>query len=106
MPKESNAKNLNVFSEVIKSLTIDAVAEVEGINLLESKRSSARNSVSVYFLPNEKVAVDVFVNIDHGYTVPTAVAAAQEKVRDEIEGATKFRVQSVNVQIVSVNINQ
>lgn len=105
MAKDAKLKNIAVFSDVITALATDAVAEVDGINLLNSKRSS-RSSVSVYFLPNEKVAVDLFVSIDQGYNVPTAVANLQEMVKAEIEGATKFRVQSVNVQIVSVNIQQ
>ena len=92
MPKEMNEKNLSVFSDVIMSLASDAAAEVDGVEVLRSKDRSKRairgGGVSVYFLPNDKVAVDVYVNVNFPCRVP--------------EGATRFRVHSVNVQVVSV----
>ncbi|HIS58307.1 MAG TPA: Asp23/Gls24 family envelope stress response protein [Candidatus Limadaptatus stercoravium] len=106
MPKEMNAKNLSVFSDVIMSLASDAAAEVEGVEVLRSRDSSKRairgGGVSVYFLPNDKVAVDVFVNVNYPCRVPEAAAAVQQRVKEEIEGATRFRVHNVNVQVVSV----
>lgn len=106
MAKELNAKNMSVFSDVIMSLASDAASDVEGVEVLRSrdrsKKSIRGGGVSVYFLPNEKVAVDLFVNIVYGYRVPVAVAEVQEKVKAEIENATRFRVHNVNVQVMSV----
>ena len=107
MAKEMNAtKNLSVFSDVIMSLASDAASEVEGVEVLRSRARSKKSirggGVSVYFLSNEKVTVDVFVNVNFPCRVPEAVAAVQEKVKKEIEGATRFRVHNVNVQVVSV----
>lgn len=106
MPKEMNARNLSVFSDVIMSLASDAAAEVDGVEVLRSRDASKRairgGGVSVYFLPNEKVAVDVFVNVNYPCRIPETVAAAQQHVKEEIENATRFRVHSVNVQVVSV----
>ena len=67
-----------------------------------SKRAIRGGGVSVYFLPNDKVAVDVYVNVNFPCRVPETVAAVQQRVKEEIEGATRFRVHSVNVQVVSV----
>ena len=94
----------SVLNEVLVSLATEAAQDVEGVQLLNSKRNCG--AVSVYVLPNEKVAVDLFVSIDLGYTVPSQVATLQEKVKNQIEGATKFKVQSVNVQVVNVNVAQ
>ncbi len=94
----------SVLNEVLVSLATEAAQDVEGVHLLNSKRNCG--AVSVYVLPNEKVAVDLFVSIDLGYTVPSQVANLQEKVKNQIEGATKFKVQSVNVQVVNVNVAQ
>lgn len=106
---ESGNKNLAVFSDVITALSLDAASEVEGVEVLRSKKSSGKSirhgGASVYFLPGDRVAIDLFVNIQSGYAVPKAVAAAQEKIKSEVEGATKYRVHSVNVQVVSVNYN-
>lgn len=100
MAKEKSS----VLNEVLVSLATEAAQDVEGVHLLNSKRN--RGAVSVYFLPNEKVTVDLFVSIDLGYSVPSAVAVLQEKVKNQIEGATKFKVQSANVQVVNVNVAQ
>lgn len=97
-------KKSTVLNDVLVSLATEATQSVDGITLLNSKRN--RGAVSVYVLPNEKVAVDCFVNIDFGFRVPTQVALLQEKIKAEIEKATKFKVQSVNVQVVNVNIAQ
>ena len=48
------------------------------------------------------MAVDVFVNVNSPCRVPEAAAAVQQRVKEEIEGATRFRVHNVNVQVVSV----
>ncbi len=48
----------------------------------------------------------MFVNISQGYTVPAAVAALQENVKNQIERATKYKVHTVNVHVMSVSIEQ
>lgn len=88
MAKEMNAtKNLSVFSDVIMSLASDAASEVEGVEVLRSRARSKKSirggGVSVYFLPNEKVTVDVFVNVNFPCRVPEAVAAVQEKSKGD-----------------------
>lgn len=97
-------KKETVLNDVLVSLATEAAGEVKGVSFLNSKRN--RGAVSVYMLENEKVAVDCFVNIDIGYSVPVQVALLQEKIKMQIERATKFAVQSVNVQVVNVNIPQ
>lgn len=106
MAKESKTDNMSVFSDVIMTLASDAASEIEGVQVMrsgdQSKKPIRGGGVSVYFLPNDKVTVDLFVNINYGYRVPAAVAEVQQKVKSEIERATRFRVHSVNVQVMSV----
>ncbi len=103
---EISSRNTAVFSDVIASIASEAASTIEGIAVLrnheKSKMFTRGGGVSVYFLPNDRVSIDIYVNIGHGYNVPPTVAEVQEKVKLEVEGATKFRVHSVNVQIVSV----
>lgn len=68
-------------------------------------KAQSRRGVRVRFA-NEKVAVDLTVNIELGYNVPSTVATLQEKVKTSIEGASKFKVQSVNVQVMNVDVPQ
>lgn len=102
MAKQTYSKNLDTFGKVITSLATDAALDVEGIKLPESKKS--RGAVSVYFLPNEKVTVEFFVNIIHGYAVPVTVSSLQETVKTQIEKATKFKVHAVNVHVLNLSI--
>lgn len=104
MAKQTYSKNLATFSKVITSLATDAVAEVEGISLPDSKKS--RGAVSVYFLPNEKVTVEFFVNIEQGFAIPKTVSSLQENVKAQIERATKYKVHAVNVHVINVNMQQ
>ena len=103
MAKEMNAKNLTVFSDVIQSITSNAIADIETIEILSSSnRKNNNGGISVYFLPNDKVTIDLFIKIKQGNTVPEIMAKVQEKIKKEVEGATKYRVHSVNVQVVGV----
>lgn len=102
MANKTYSKNLDTFNKVITSLATDAVADVEGISLLGTRKS--RGAVSVYFLSNEKVSVDMFVVIAQGYAVPVTVAALQENVKYQIERATKYKVHTVNVHVMSVSM--
>ena len=104
MAKQAYSKNLDTFGKVIMSLATDAVSEVEGISLPGAKKS--RGAVSVYFLPNEKVNVEFFVNIEQGYAIPKTVSSLQENVKSQIERATKYKVHAVNVHVMNVNIDQ
>lgn len=103
MAKEMNSKNMAVFSDVIKSITSNAVSDMEAIEILCSggKRNHG-GGISVYFLPRDKVSIDLFVKIKQGNPVPAITAKVQEKIKNEVEGATKYRVHSVNVQVVGV----
>lgn len=92
--------NNGVLSDVIKSLAKDALQDVRGVSLISDKRNS--NAVSVDILPNEKVEVVARINIEYGYSVPSTVAALQEAIKKQIEGATRFVVNSVNVEVVGV----
>jgi len=103
MAKETNSKNTPVFIDVITSIAVDAASGAEGIHLLESSKS--KKTCNVYFLENDKVTLDLYVNVDFGYVVPNVVADLQDKIKTAIENTTKFIVSSINVQIMTVLLN-
>lgn len=49
MAKDSNAKNLSVFSDVIMSLASDAASDVEGVQVLRSHDPLKNQSEGVAF---------------------------------------------------------
>ncbi len=98
-----NSADLEVFSKVITALARDAAAEIVGVRLAQSKRGGA---VKVSFLPNEKVQVDIAVTVALGGSIPSKVAQLQENVKSQIEAATKFRINAVNVSVEGVDVEQ
>lgn len=105
MAKDNNKKQLSVFSDVIKSLAIDATMGVEGVVLHQNegiKKLLFGAGTSVSFLPNDKVNIDITIDILSGYTVPAVVAAVQEKIKAEVEGSTKYHIHSINITVKKV----
>ena len=105
MAKDNNKKQLSVFSDVIKSLAIDATMGVEGAVLHQNegiKKLLFGSGTSVSFLPNDKVTIDITIDIHPGYAVPAVVAAVQEKVKAEVEGSTKYHIHSINITVQKV----
>ena len=89
--KNIGKNNIEVFKDVIKSLSADAIVEIEGAALADPKRFK-KAVIEVEFLENDKVSVRLPIVIELGYTVPTIVAAVQERVKSEIEKTTRFVV--------------
>lgn len=103
--KNNVKNNILVFKSVIKSLASDAAIEIDGVTVADAKRYK-KSGIEVEFLENDKVSVSLPIVIELGYTVPKTVAAVQERVKGEIENATRFKVASVNVEVVSVSVLQ
>ena len=103
--KNDGKNNIAVFKSVIKSLANDATSSVEGVMIADAKRFK-KNGIEVEFLENDKVSVRLPIVIELGYNVPTTVAAVQERVKVEIEKTTRFRVNSIDVEVVSVSAAQ
>ena len=102
MAKKSS--DIDVFSKVISTLARDAAAEVAGVSLVKDGR--IKKALSVCFLQNEKVQVDIAVTLAFGSSIPAKVAELQEHVKREIEASTKFKVNAVNVSVEGVDIEQ
>lgn len=95
-------KDIEVFNKVITTLATEAAARVEGISLERTGRR--KEAVSVNFLENDRVQVNIVVAINGGYTVPQTVAKLQETVKTQIESTTKYKVHAVNVSVNGVRM--
>ena len=51
-----------------------------------------------------KVVVDLAVNLEYGYNIPEVTANVQERVKSAIETMTGLTVESVNIRIAGVNL--
>lgn len=99
-----SSSNLEVFSKVITTLARDAAMGASGVSLIADTRS--KKAVRVSFLPNEKVQVDIAVIASLGGSIPAKAAELQDIVKNQIESATKFKVNAVNVSVEGVDIEQ
>ena len=90
---------------ILKNIVTLAVKEIKGVASLY--KSSAKNSysgVKIEFVGN-MVVVDIAVNIYFGYSVPDTAFKIQENVKRSIETMTEYKVEAVNVSVLSVTFN-
>jgi len=50
------------------------------------------------------VSVELAVNLDYGYNIPTTCNKVQEKVKNAIETMTGLEVADINIRIVGINM--
>lgn len=55
-------------------------------------------------MEDNKVSVDVAINIAYGYGIPEVSEKVQEKVKSAIENMTGLTVEHVNVRIAEVDM--
>ncbi len=58
----------------------------------------------IYAIFENRVKVDVFVNIAYGYNIPVTCGKVQDKVKTTIENMTGLTVTDVNVRVVAVSM--
>ena len=127
MAKEHEGKNANWSSKEVSSIgevmiaddviaTIAGVAttEVEGVasmqgnitNELVGKLGLKNMTKGIKIkLEEDGVAVDLFVQMHYGYSIPKTCGAIQDKVKSAIENMVGLTVKAVNVHIVGVDTN-
>ena len=64
---------------------------------------NARKGAKIDIFEN-RVKVDVFVNIEYGYNIPATCGRVQEKVKNTIENMTGLTVTDVDVRVAAVNM--
>lgn len=55
---------------------------------------------------DKTVSVDLAVNLEYGFNIPTTCNKVQEKVKNAIETMTGLEVADVNIRIVGINMNE
>lgn len=124
MGKEEVQKNYTVTSsdemgqvqisnEVVTIIAGLAATEVKGVasmvgnitNELVSKLGIKNLAKGVkIMIENDVVSVDLALNLDYGYSIPKTCQQVQEKVKSAIESMTGLKVETVNVKIANVTM--
>ena len=104
-----NSSNNNLYSNIIAPIAIKSAAEVDGVKLLSAERKklsrSAASDAQAYITDNN-VKMDIFINVLYGYNIPEVVCAVQEKIKADVEKETCYKVEQINVMVVSIIVEE
>ncbi len=91
------ALSIEGVSRLAGSTLVDNIAEIVG-----SRRMQAR-AIAVDVAENNRVSVEIKLNIKTGYNVPQVAGAVQKAVIEEIEKITGMTVLKVNVVVQEID---
>lgn len=98
------------YQSLIASIANDAIDKVEGITKEDGVvkyrfgLSALKNTnCHVYIGSDRMVTIDIYVNVDFGYSIPEVVCALQETIKNDVEKSAQFTVKSVNVNVANIN---
>ncbi len=115
MKNNENIGFVQIADDVVAVIAGIAATEVEGVasmagNItkeLISKLGMKNLSKGVKVNMEDGVAtVDVAINIEYGYNIPTVCELVQDKVKVAIENMTGLKVDNVNVTIAGVALEK
>lgn len=97
-----------IAPEVLEVIIGITTAKIEGVYALRNKRFADRlgkkiEGRGVYIdSKDDQVAVDIYVYLTYGVSVPTVAAKIQKEVKEAVAQATEIVVDQVNIHIVGV----
>ena len=105
-----SGKSNETYINVISSITGSAASQVDGVVSVtygsgksDSKNRKNKNkAIDVVIYDNKLAKIEISVNIYYGYVIPVVVCKLQEKIKQEIEKSTFYKVSSVNVNVVGI----
>ena len=105
-----SGKSNETYINVISSITGSAASQVDGVVSVtygrgksDSKNRKNKNkAIDVVIYDNRLAKIEISVNIYYGYVIPVVVCKLQEKIKQEIEKSTFYKVSSVNVNVVGI----
>lgn len=99
------------YIKIIESIASVAAFQVEGVASLSNEAGEAsnvvgyikkgKNSVSAYFVGG-KIVVDINLNAYDNCRVPALAYRVQQKVKEEIEKSTTYKVKQININVVGI----
>ena len=104
---------VKIANDVVAMIAGLAAAEVDGVSAmvgnitkeLISKVGMKKQTKGVRVDIIEKtVSVDLAVNLEYGFNIPTTCSKVQEKVKNAIETMTGLDVSNVNIRIVGIQM--
>ena len=105
--------SVQIADDVVAMIASLSVRDIDGVQACAGNVAgelmdrvgikNARKGAKIDICEN-RVKVDVFVNIEYGYNIPATCSRVQEKVKNTIENMTGLTVTDVNVRVAAVNM--
>lgn len=109
--EEMKPQVVEQYTTLIASVANEAFRKVEGVTREEGAqkyrfglKKLKNTNCHVYIVGTDEVIIDIFVNVDYGYSIPETICQLQETIKNDVEDATKFRVRKVNVTVDNINL--
>ena len=109
--EEMKPQVVEQYSTLIASVANESFRKVEGVTRLDGAakyrfgiKTLKNTNCHVYIVGTDEVIIDIFVNVDYGYSIPETVCQLQETIKNDVEEATRFRVKKVNVTVDNINL--
>ncbi len=83
----------------VASVSYEAGLNGKNFNFGKNKRS---NAIIVRIGKGEMVTIEISVNVYYGRIIPQVVCRLQEKIKEEVEKSTRYKVKNINVNVVGV----
>lgn len=105
--------SVKIANDVVAMIAGLAATEVDGVSAMVGNITNElmgkvgmkklTKGVKVDIL-DKVVSVDLAVNLEYGYNIPTTCNKVQEKVKSAIETMTGLQVSDVNIRIVGIDM--
>ncbi|MBO4888755.1 MAG: Asp23/Gls24 family envelope stress response protein [Firmicutes bacterium] len=99
-----NQDQIRISNDVI--LTIAQLALADEIGMEKSSKKSPKNKGINIEVVDEKIYIDVELNVSYGTKIPELSGRIQQKIRSSVENMTGMEVAEVNINIASMNIEK
>ena len=99
-----NQDQIRISNDVI--LTIAQLALSDEIGMEKATKKSPKNKGISIEVIDEKIYIDVELNVSYGTKIPELSARIQQKIRSSVENMTGMEVAEVNINIASMNIEK
>lgn len=111
----TNHGEINITTDVLETIAAKAASEVDGVTKLHANLQSELSGFFGYDTRNKgvsltrhddgRIAIDVEVHIEYGYSVPAVALKIQENVKEQILFMTDLNIQEVNVHVISLEMD-
>ncbi|MDD4316163.1 MAG: Asp23/Gls24 family envelope stress response protein [Clostridia bacterium] len=107
--KDSNNHEVNNrYANLISSIAGTALSQTEGVakelGLVKYKfgLSTLKNRNIHVYIDENRVIIDLYINVVYGHSVPDVVCNLQERIKQAVETATRYKVESINVNVSNI----